>query len=184
MNWIGFALIALLSSARLAQVLAGYWWSLPLLVHSLLASILLALHGKPARDSSLFQQLVAWLSALIPLSIQTGMDVAIVARIVSLIGLTLSLWGLVSLGRAFDIVPADRGLVVKGPYRIIRHPIYAGELLSVLVMVFDHFTLWNGLVLVLLVASFILRIRWEEKIIGQYDGYARQVNFRLIPGVW
>jgi hypothetical protein len=184
MTWIGISLMILLSSARLTQVLAGHWWSLPLLAHSLLAAILLILHGKPSRDSSIFKQLLAWCSALLPLTIQIGPDLPLASRLGSLAGIALSLWGLFSLGRAFDIVPADRGLVVRGPYRFMRHPIYAGELLSVFCMSINFLTLWNGIALVLLAFTLVWRIRWEEAIISKYADYARQVNFRLIPGVW
>lgn len=184
MTWIGITLMTLLSSARLAQVLAGRVWSLPLLVHSLLAAILLILHRKSSRDASLIQQLVAWASALLPLFIQVGIDVSLAARLVSLAGVALSLWGLASLGRAFDIVPADRGLVTHGPYRFMRHPIYAGELLSVMAMVSASLNVWNWLALVILVVSLVMRIHWEECIISDYAVYAQRVLFRLIPGVW
>lgn len=184
MTWIGITLLTLLSSARLAQVLSGRVWSLPLLLHSLLAAILLILHRKSSRAAPLFKQLFAWASALLPLFIQVRIEVSLVSRLVSLAGLVLSLWGLVSLGRSFDIVPADRGLITHGPYCLMRHPIYAGELLSVLAMVSASLSIWNLLALAILVASLVLRIRWEEDILSDYAVYAHRVHFRLIPGVW
>jgi protein-S-isoprenylcysteine O-methyltransferase Ste14 len=184
MTWIGIALMTILSSARLAQVLVGNWWSLPLLAHSLLAAILLVMHGRAAKDAPAWQEGVAWASALLPLAVQMTAEVPWLVRVISLVGMLYSVWGLVSLGRAFDIVPADRGLVTHGPYRFMRHPIYAGELFSVLVMGISQPSIWNVLVMAALAFTLVLRIRWEEKIIGGYARYARVVNFRLIPGVW
>ena len=36
----------------------------------------------------------------------------------------------VTLGRSFGLLPAQRGLVMRGPYRIVRHPIYLGYLIG------------------------------------------------------
>ena len=181
---MGIILMALLSSARLAQALAGQWWALPLLAHSLLAVILLVLHGQPIKDSTPFQQVIAWSSALLPLAIQVGQETPVVVRLLSLGGVLFSIWGLASLGKAFDIAPADRGLVIRGPYRFMRHPIYAGELFSILVMVLTNLSLWNGIAVLLMVLTLIIRIQWEEKIINGYGDYARQVPNRLVPGIW
>src|SRR5439155_23992465 len=44
----------------------------------------------------------------------------------------LALWTLsfFALGRSFGLVPADRGLVTRGPYRVVRHPIAASYLVT------------------------------------------------------
>jgi protein-S-isoprenylcysteine O-methyltransferase Ste14 len=181
---IGIILMTLLSSARLAQALAGQWWALPLLAHSLLAAILLILHGESSNESPLLQQFIAWCSALLPLTIHLGLEIPMMVRLLSLIGVVFAVWGLASLGKAFDIAPADRGLVIRGPYRFMRHPIYAGELFSVLVMTLTYLSLWNGIAILLLVVTLILRIQWEEKIINGYADYARHVPSRLVPGLW
>ena len=183
-NVLGIILMTLLSSARLAQAFAGQWWALPLLVHSLLAVILLVLHGESANDSTLFQQLIAWCSALLPLTIHVGLEIPVLVRMLSLGGVVLALWGLASLGRAFDIVPADRGLVIRGPYRFMRHPIYAGEIFSALVMAVTNISLWNAIAILSLVITLVIRILWEEKIISGYAVYAKNVPSRLVPGLW
>ena len=45
-------------------------------------------------------------------------------------GITWALYSLSYLGRRFSIVPEARGLVIDGPYRLARHPIYLGEILA------------------------------------------------------
>ena len=46
------------------------------------------------------------------------------------IGLVLVVVGKMALGRSFGIVPANRGVVVRGPYTLVRHPIYTGYLIT------------------------------------------------------
>ena len=92
---------------------------------------------------------------------------------------------LLALGRAIGVAPADRGLRIGGPYRIIRHPLYAGELLCGLGYVIGHGSLHNiGLWLAIL-AGQLLRIRWEERLLIEQhpDGYAAyrcRVRWRLL----
>lgn len=181
---LGLIVIILLSSARLAQVVEGEWWSLPLLCHSLLAVILLLLHKKPFRATPVWKKLVAWLSAFLPLLMRVSGDISPLVQLLSFVGVALAMWGLLSLGKAFDIVPADRGLVQEGPYRYIRHPIYTGELFSVAVVGLARGTGWNMLILLMLVVTLITRIMWEEEIISNYPAYAGKVRTRLVPGIW
>lgn len=98
-------------------------------------------------------------------------------------GYVIILVSLGTLGPRFGIAPADRGLVATGPYRLIRHPMYLGELL-----LRSAVTIANpaqGLIaLGILVMLQVLRILREEKIIAGYDAYARLVRWRLIPFVW
>jgi protein-S-isoprenylcysteine O-methyltransferase Ste14 len=42
-----------------------------------------------------------------------------------LVGLSICVWSFLALGRSFGFVAADRGLVRRGPYAVVRHPIYA-----------------------------------------------------------
>jgi len=99
----------------------------------------------------------------------------------------LSCASLVTLDRRFGIRPALRDLVTRGPYRIVRHPIY---LSYVLADVGYNLEGWNtGTVLMVLAgwASLIYRIRAEERVLAQDAGwsrYAGTVRSRLLPGVW
>ena len=51
-------------------------------------------------------------------------------------------------------------------------------------MIIADLSLRNILVTLVLAASLVLRIKWEENIISGYASYSRQVRNRLIPGVW
>jgi len=93
---------------------------------------------------------------------------------------------LVSLGPAMGMAPADRGLRTGGTYRIIRHPLYAGELLYALGYVVGNASWRNALLWLGLLGGQILRIRWEERLLRacypeEYSAYCRRVRRRLVP---
>lgn len=102
-----------------------------------------------------------------------------------LIGYGLILWSLITLGPRFGIAPADRGLTSRGPYQFVRHPMYLGELLFRLAMVFST-TQWSmaACQAIALLVIQIWRILREENAIEGYGCYTRIVPWRLIPGVW
>src|SRR5262249_6078782 len=102
-------------------------------------------------------------------------------------GAILSFASLISLGKSFGIRPALRDLVTRGPYRLIRHPMYLSYVLS---DVGYNLQEWNmGTVLLVLVGwvSLLYRIKAEEQVLlhdGAWRLYADNVPYRLIPGVW
>jgi len=53
-----------------------------------------------------------------------------VTALLSAVGLGLVIVGKLALGRSFGVVPANRGVVVGGPYALVRHPIYTGYLVT------------------------------------------------------
>jgi len=184
LDYFGIILMALLGGARLNQVIAGEWWALPLFAHAMISACMLVLHRKTSRHAPLMQRLVAWASALLPFAIQVDQVVPAFNRFLSLLGVVLAIWAIAALGKSFDVSPADRGLVKRGPYKWLRHPMYASELFSVLAIVVVDLTWRNGLVTLVLVVTLYLRIRWEENIIRGYAEYGSQVRDRIIPGVW
>ncbi|MCS7471119.1 hypothetical protein NZK35_31060 [Stieleria sp. ICT_E10.1] len=103
-------------------------------------------------------------------------------------GSGLAILSFVFLGRCFAILPAIRGTVVHGPFSIIRHPAYLGELAMVVACVVAAGLRWEQLVILLFIfALFAIRIRVEERLLlsgVEYQRYCRKVRWRLIPLIW
>lgn len=102
-----------------------------------------------------------------------------------LAGYALILWSLTILGKRFGIAPADRGLTSRGPYRLIRHPMYLGELTFRAALLLSSSNLTVDILLFILL-TYIQgwRIMREERWISGYGCYARIVPWKLIPGIW
>lgn len=131
-----------------------------------------------------FQKLVAWLSALLPFMLQVNSQPSLIQIGLAVCGLALAAWGLLCLGKSFGVAPADRGLILHGPYHYLRHPVYAGELLAVFAILLGKPLPLNALVFTILSLTMLVRIRWEERALGDYSVYACQVRWRLVPGLW
>jgi protein-S-isoprenylcysteine O-methyltransferase Ste14 len=111
----------------------------------------------------------------------------IVTTLLSAVGLAIALVGKASLGRSFGLVPANRGVVVRGPYNLVRHPIYAGYLITHLAFLAQYPTVWNISILLIADTALIFRALMEERVLSAdaaYQGYCQRVSWHLVPGVF
>ncbi len=104
-----------------------------------------------------------------------------------LLGLAVAVASLAALGRSFGFVAADRGLVTRGPYAVVRHPVYAAYVLIQCGYVLQAVSLRNIVVLVLVTGCNAGRAICEERVLAEHSDYAayrQRVRRRLLPGVW
>jgi len=100
------------------------------------------------------------------------------------------LWARITLGRRSYHVAADPtegGLVTGGPYRYIRHPIYAAFCLFTLAGAVAYWSWSAGLCGVLVLGSAVIRIFCEESLVAaRYPEYARYAvtTWRMIPFIY
>lgn len=106
---------------------------------------------------------------------------------VSAVGLLLVVVGKMALGRSFGVVPANRGVVVRGPYTLVRHPIYTGYLITHAAFVMAHPAIWNVGIILIADTALVLRALMEERVLSADDAYRRycsRVGWHLVPGVF
>jgi protein-S-isoprenylcysteine O-methyltransferase Ste14 len=105
----------------------------------------------------------------------------------SVIGLAVVIAGKVTLGRSFGLMPANRGVVSSGVYRLVRHPIYLGYLITHVAFIFANPTAWNVAILIVGDAALLLRAVCEEQTLArdaQYREYQQVVRWRVCPGLF
>ena len=96
-------------------------------------------------------------------------------------GMAWAVWGLAYLRRSFSIIPEARRLVTGGPFALSRNPLYLGEGIASIGVVLPGFSIWHGLLLAVFVASQLLRIRWEQKILLEAFGDDFMDYLRRVP---
>lgn len=104
-----------------------------------------------------------------------------------LFGVALSQVSRVYMGRSFGILPGNRGIVSKGPFALVRHPIYAGWFLLTVGYLASYPSWMNCIVTVATLPFMLWRIRLEEDLLNadaDYRKYRRLVPFRLVPGLY
>ena len=108
-----------------------------------------------------------------------------IASIVFACAGVVAIWSLVTLGKSFAIFPSLRRIVTYGPYRWLRHPAYAAELVMIGACCFASPSWPRALIFLFAAAFAVLRIRVEEHLLLSDDAYqAYPVRWRLLPGVW
>jgi protein-S-isoprenylcysteine O-methyltransferase Ste14 len=99
----------------------------------------------------------------------------------------LSIASLLSLGKRFGVWPALRGLAMRGPYRLVRHPMYLAYVLADIGYNLQEWNLGTALMVMAGWTSLFTRIRAEERILSQdagWSSYVALVRYRLFPGLW
>ena len=106
---------------------------------------------------------------------------------ISALGLFVVIAGKMSLGRSFGLMPANRGIVSRGLYRVVRHPIYLGYLITHAAYVAANPTMWNFVVLVIADLGLMARAVCEEETLArdpEYVAYQSRVRWRVVPGLF
>jgi protein-S-isoprenylcysteine O-methyltransferase Ste14 len=116
----------------------------------------------------------------------------IVGLIIVAVGYAFAAWAMVE-NRFFSGVvriQTERGHTVcnTGPYRIVRHPGYAGNVLALPGIVLALSSLWTlipaAAALIVAVTRTALEDRTLQEELPGYADYARRVRYRLLPGIY
>ncbi|MFM5950316.1 MAG: methyltransferase family protein [Novosphingobium sp.] len=102
-------------------------------------------------------------------------------------GNLFQIWAKFSLRRSFGVAPANRGIKVSGPYRFVRHPMYAGYFATHLGIMLLMPSILNLAIYVLSWSSQILRLLAEERLLNEdpaYQEFCKTTRWRMLPGVF
>jgi protein-S-isoprenylcysteine O-methyltransferase Ste14 len=105
-----------------------------------------------------------------------------------LLSIALGVWSILTMRIGnFNITPdvtSGGKLVVRGPYRLIRHPMYLALLLATLTLVVDSFSTLRLILWLTLLIDLIVKLSYEERLLvaawDEYHGYMKKTK-RLIP---
>ncbi|MFX1716239.1 methyltransferase family protein [Paraburkholderia sp. A1RO-5L] len=115
---------------------------------------------------------------LIPETVGVGLQI---------VGMSWQIFAKVSLRRSFGILPANRGVVSRGAYRVMRHPMYFGYFITDVGFFLVNFGVQNMVVYLVQFALQVVRIVREERLLSadaQYRDYKARVRYRVIPGLF
>jgi protein-S-isoprenylcysteine O-methyltransferase Ste14 len=170
----------------------GAMTGLLLLVSEALVVVLTVLRRSAATvDRSVRARLLTALSMLGPPLLQPAHVTALLPEPVtvgaSAVGLAIVIAGKMTLGRSFGLMPANRGVVSSGVYRIVRHPIYLGYLITHVAFLLATPSAWNVAALFAADSALLARAVCEEQTLSRddrYRAYQQSVRWRVCPGVF
>jgi len=147
--------------------------------------------GAPrARERSLWPRMVALAAAFMMTFVvalaspEKGPAWLAAGEVMATAGLVITIAALLTLRTSFSILPEARHLVTRGPYRLVRHPMYCGEFLTSAGMVLPTADWWALLVFAAFCLLQTLRAGYEERVLAasfpEYAAYARGVP-RFVP---
>jgi protein-S-isoprenylcysteine O-methyltransferase Ste14 len=120
-----------------------------------------------------------------PIDPSTG-ALATAGLVFELFGVALTQVARIYMGRSFGILPANRGIVSKGPFRWVRHPIYFGWLILSIGYAMSFASERNVVLIAATLPFMVWRINQEESHLRadpDYRSYVGLVRYRLFPGV-
>lgn len=158
---------------------------------SLSVALILARRRSSTQSTHPFDWALCFAAVTLPLLVvpapSGGSISEIVATAMMLAGLAVQIAAKVALWRSFGILPANRGVKTGGAYRLLRHPMYAGYMMTHIGFLIGFPSLQNAALYGATFAVQIGRLLREEAVLKQdpaYRDYAARVRYRLIPGLF
>jgi len=163
------------------------------LIYNVTISLLFLIRIKPAVVS---MNLIHWTVALITsfsgfFFFREGTNsnpiLLFTADVLILFALFLGIVAALILGRSYDFLPALRHVRTEYVYQIVRHPMYLSSIIIKLGYVLKNPSIYNTLLLMVIIVLYDKRAKYEEDIMSHnnsYVDYLQQVKYRFILGIY
>ncbi|HEX8970557.1 isoprenylcysteine carboxylmethyltransferase family protein [Oryzihumus sp.] len=140
----------------------------------------------PSRSAAIAAMVATWLPFALPLlpAGRPSLATLTVSNVLLVLGLGFAVWSLRYLDRSFSMVAQARRVVRTGPYAVVRHPLYTGELVALLGTVLSRPAWTTFAVWVTILGLQFYRATHEEEILAavlpDYRDYQLQTP-QLVP---
>ena len=196
-----YMFFAVMGLFRLEELLASPWandtWLLDLVVRVagnlfLLLLVATTLVRLPAKNTAAgweprFSAIMGSFFTLVLIVLPKGQisaEAKVLAAVIIFTGTGLSVYCLYWLGRSFSVMAHARRLVTEGPYSVVRHPLYAAEMITLVGITIANLSVLATLVVAICIAFQFRRMANEERVLRatfpEYEGYSRTVPM-IVP---
>jgi len=184
--WSKFVLLAMQNWLNNGQPI-----SLGILIHNTLLLVLFLTRRKSTETS---HNLWDWLVPILTLASAMMLNpqpsgsklMVLFSGIIQCAGMLLIILSVLSLGRSFGIIPANREVKLSGAYQFVRHPVYASEMIFYFGFLMGNFNPQNLVFILVILTGQLFRSVAEEKLLSKdpaYRPYLKRVSYRFIPGL-
>ncbi|HEV2818709.1 MAG TPA: isoprenylcysteine carboxylmethyltransferase family protein [Allosphingosinicella sp.] len=176
--------------SQIVPSVAGQPYNLLILASETLTAVLVLIRRPGRMATSFYAWAIAIIGTCAPLLVRPvdgGFIPIWWAALLMTFGLFVSLAAKLFLRRSFGIVAACRGVRREGPYRLVRHPMYTGYVITQLGFLLANPSLLNATVYAIAWGMLLLRIGEEEEMLSHdpaYRDYVASVRYRLMPGIY
>jgi protein-S-isoprenylcysteine O-methyltransferase Ste14 len=176
--------------SQVVPSVAGQPYNMLILASETLTAVLVLIRRPGQMATSFYAWAIAIIGTCSPLLVTPASGALIPiwwAALLMTLGLFVSLAAKLFLRRSFGIVAACRGVRREGPYRLVRHPMYTGYVITQLGFLLANPSLQNAAVYAIAWGMLLLRIKEEEAMLSgdpAYRDYVGTVRYRLVPGVY
>ncbi len=167
------------------RVLVVAFFTFLLVIYALRTKAVRGDYKPPAIAAAMVGSFILYAVYIVPgVARSTDLRVLAVSDLLLAGGMAWALYGLSYLRNRFSIVPEARGLVTGGPYGVVRHPVYLGEITAGIGLVLPTLFSIHAVILAIFIGAQLVRIHFEERVLQSafptYEIYARRTK-RLIP---
>lgn len=156
--------------------------------------LLLALRHKPrAKAKGLYPRCAAVAGTYLGIGIvllpprELSVPLSVISTFVVICGTVLAIYAALSLGRSLSMLPEARQLITRGPYGLVRHPLYLSEAVALVGVTLQYLSPLALALLAIQCAFQFERMKIEERVLSstfpKYRDYVA-TTARLVPGIY